>query len=524
MDGRSHSRFTLLRAKRAAISGAVVLLLSSGAFPQPVAKVTAVVRIVQHLPVRSKKWLRTKVGTKLYTGWKVRTRKRSKCEIRFTDGSLVRLGPMARLTIRGVGRRGREMKLTVGRLFARIVKGSRYVIRGPTAVAAVRGTEFELIVDPWGREILRVFSGIVEWSTPVGTVTVGAGQESRVEPGKAPESPRPTAPKEFAGGEERPFWQDISPGTSLNVTAGTSVQEEHKEETETIRYSSEEVNEPEAESLGEEVAKEEGEAVVHIRQGFVETEGFSFTQRGKSLIGMRLRTRGVVGKAYFELAVMPYNFTDVGTRTVLSEGYVTLRRMGWGDLRIGRQRFLFSPVNNTVFGTLLKTEIADAVTLSTAPGSPVSAQLSYLYDADPFYGGREEGIHFRLSVPAFGGYFAVNMMRVKGLGSGGTMEFSLPVVRDKVEAYAELGADYLDYPVRTVGLYFPDLYQRYGLDLFVEVSGRGPLSDILSIRAYKEVGRNYTLLLALDKEEDGGWSAGAGLVARTGWPLWGVER
>lgn len=491
------------------------------------ARVTAVIRLVKHLPKGGRAWLRTAVGTALFDGWRVRTFKRAKCEIRFKDGSFVRLGPESDLTIRPVGPRGRSLFLAIGRLFARIVKGRRYVFRGPTAVAAVRGTEFELVVDPWGRETLRVFSGLVEWWTPWGTVILRGGQESSVEPGRAPEPPRRTPPKEFAGGEEKPFWGDVRPGVSVDVTPGTDAHEEQKDESLTIRTSSAEAAEPESESFGEEL-KKEGQAAVVIRQavsqGAFEAEGFGFAQKGRALVGMRLRTKGVVGRTFFDLALMPRFMTERHGRTVVSEAYVTTRDERRGDLRVGRQRFLFGPTNNTLFGSLMKTDVADALTLSTPPGSETSAQVSYLFDAAPFYSGRQSGLYFRASRPALGGYLAVNWLHMNGVGTGATLDFSLPLKRDKLDLYGEFGSDHLGWPVRTFGLYFPDLYQRYGLDLFVEASGRGPLKDVFSVKAYKEFEGGHFGVAVLQKEKGGGWSLGLGFVARGGLPLWALPR
>src|SRR5690606_15666522 len=60
-----------------------------------------------------------------------------------------------------------------------LVKGSRYEIKTPSAVAAVRGTEFRLRSDDSGTQ-LEVLEGIVELSGEHGKVLVNAGQGASI--------------------------------------------------------------------------------------------------------------------------------------------------------------------------------------------------------------------------------------------------------------------------------------------------------------------------------------------------------
>jgi hypothetical protein len=88
----------------------------------PAAKITAVVVSVEHRVGATGQFTRSKVGTLLPAGSRVRTGKRSKCEIRFPDGSIIRMGPTSDMVIQGVT--DKNMQLQKGTLFAKFVSGS----------------------------------------------------------------------------------------------------------------------------------------------------------------------------------------------------------------------------------------------------------------------------------------------------------------------------------------------------------------------------------------------------------------
>jgi tetratricopeptide (TPR) repeat protein len=59
-------------------------------------------------------------------------------------------------------------------------------IQTPHALAASRGTEFLVSIEPAGREVFLVYDGEVELSNPLGRVLVGKGEQGIVEPGQPP--------------------------------------------------------------------------------------------------------------------------------------------------------------------------------------------------------------------------------------------------------------------------------------------------------------------------------------------------
>lgn len=114
-----------------------------------------------------------------------------KTQLRLNQNSLVQIkeasasGAPTRLELRG----GRAWMNTKGR-------GANVVIETPNATAAIRGTEWELEVDPAGKTLLAVFSGTVEFSNDQGRVSVGRNEAAIAEKGKAPVKVALTNPRD----------------------------------------------------------------------------------------------------------------------------------------------------------------------------------------------------------------------------------------------------------------------------------------------------------------------------------------
>ncbi len=111
-------------------------------------------------------------------------------QLRLNQNSMLQLkeaaaGAPTRLELKG----GRAWMNTKG-------KTANVVIDTPNATAAIRGTEWELEVDPAGKTLLAVFSGVVEFSNPQGSVSVGRNEAALAEFGKAPVKVALTNPKD----------------------------------------------------------------------------------------------------------------------------------------------------------------------------------------------------------------------------------------------------------------------------------------------------------------------------------------
>ncbi|MFC1559092.1 FecR domain-containing protein [Gemmatimonadota bacterium] len=121
------------------------------------------------------------MGDVLNHGDALYTSDNTRAAIRFTDdGSIMRMNGGCELQIRAEGERTAMRKtLTVefGELWARINRreNAEYRIETPTAVAAVKGTEFYVRVDSDGATTIITIDGVLDFFNDVGTVEIPAG-------------------------------------------------------------------------------------------------------------------------------------------------------------------------------------------------------------------------------------------------------------------------------------------------------------------------------------------------------------
>jgi hypothetical protein len=115
------------------------------------------------------------LNTELNNGDVVMTGARSRVEVTFGDGSLVRLGSNAQLTIERSSSGGLGDATVVscsgGRVWSNVTpftsSDSGYAVKTPTATAAVRGTVFRADIYPDESTLLRVYTGSVELWNPL---------------------------------------------------------------------------------------------------------------------------------------------------------------------------------------------------------------------------------------------------------------------------------------------------------------------------------------------------------------------
>lgn len=111
---------------------------------------------------------------KLYNGDKVKTGPGARCEIKYNDGSVVRIAEQSILTINHavISKKGKnvESSLSFGSIWANIKKlASRtdsWLLRGPSAVVAVRGTVYRMDVGKDSSSAVYVYKGSVNVAPP----------------------------------------------------------------------------------------------------------------------------------------------------------------------------------------------------------------------------------------------------------------------------------------------------------------------------------------------------------------------
>ncbi len=138
-------------------------------------------------------------GETVAAGDRLRTDGAGHAVVTFFDGSTLDIAPATELTIEAAGSTDGAVDLritqAIGRTFSSVHKlidtRSRYEVRTPSLVAAVRGTKFEVQVDADGSSTERTTEGLVAVSSAGTEVLVPAGAETRATPGTAPAPPAP---------------------------------------------------------------------------------------------------------------------------------------------------------------------------------------------------------------------------------------------------------------------------------------------------------------------------------------------
>ena len=111
------------------------------------------------------------VGKPVFQGDVLETQKRTRLEVKLSDGSVMRLGPMSRAELQSatfgktVEDRNVSAKLLVGKVWANVAKAvggeQRFEVKTENAVAGVRGTTFRVDAAADRSVVVRVYSGTV---------------------------------------------------------------------------------------------------------------------------------------------------------------------------------------------------------------------------------------------------------------------------------------------------------------------------------------------------------------------------
>ena len=132
-------------------------------------------------------------GEILYSGDEIISKEESLAAIRFVDdGAIIKLFANSILAINTEkieNRLDKNLYLEVGELWSKVSKEKgAYQIETPTAVAAVKGTDFLTEVKENGDTWLFTFEGVVELKSDLGTVEVDEGNTGIATKDSAPSS------------------------------------------------------------------------------------------------------------------------------------------------------------------------------------------------------------------------------------------------------------------------------------------------------------------------------------------------
>ena len=136
------------------------------------------------------RWRDAFIRQKLAEGNFVRTGDASRMGVLLADQTQVRLAANSMIQIKQVGDgrdRGTVLNQSAGRSWTQSRNvPNRLTVETPSALAAIRGTDWELVVDEDGSSTLTVLSGEVLLSNDQGSVSIGAGEQGRAQKGVAP--------------------------------------------------------------------------------------------------------------------------------------------------------------------------------------------------------------------------------------------------------------------------------------------------------------------------------------------------
>lgn len=119
-------------------------------------------------------------GDPLAEGDSLRTGADGRATVVFDDASRVEVGPKSLFVLEEAESKTAAMRLNFGSLRAWVAKiaSRRFEVRTPTAVCAVRGTEFAIDVDARGHTGVRMFTGLM-------SVSDGRGHEAMIKKGQS---------------------------------------------------------------------------------------------------------------------------------------------------------------------------------------------------------------------------------------------------------------------------------------------------------------------------------------------------
>ncbi|MBV9470642.1 MAG: FecR domain-containing protein [Abitibacteriaceae bacterium] len=549
-------------------------------------------------------WQRAGVGAPLNVDDRFRTGKRSKADLTFTDGSLLRLGQLSSVAIRSA----KGVQISGGQVMAVMLKPGR-VLAG-AATAEIKGSVVIIRQNPDGSYTFELHAGAVTVTSPKGTIDLRPGkgvtaradgsltamfnvppllyeggslhseltqapqrqlvyagsqvnvrdryqpsrvavdenreasQPSVVESNYNPFQPQPTPhsgpthspfPTPFPTGPfpvptpfptlQSPTSQLVAQGVSLGRREFQVAGDVNTNPVQTLDAAQQAAN---IDTIAAQHHFDEANPALGSGSGADAVLLAALSSGGGNgsaqAYGGRIHGYSADGHWFLDLAATPlwlrFKTPGAGYKTsdfsAISNATITYRHR-MGELQIGRQRFIEGPTQAALFGSLVRQgarEVMDAVRFTPNIGKNRGLDVAYLYDAFPRnlpyrVPGAQHGLYGRFSLQEPIGNFGLNLLKYQNSGfpntTGATVDFALPVVRNQVEFYGELGRDTVRRRLSTLGLTFPGLYDKTNFDAYLEYASLrssnlavAPPHEI-ALRVYRKLGRYSNLVMGLSK-------------------------
>ena len=160
------------------------------AAPPPTAEIVSLEGKGEYRETQQLDWRPAKLNQQVFPSNLVRTGDLSKMALLFPDRTQIRLAQNTVLQIKEVST-GKDQKtllnLNAGRSWMQSkTSPGGLTVQTPSAVASIRGTDWEIVVEPDGRSTLTVLSGEAEFANEQGHVLVGRNEQASAEQGRAP--------------------------------------------------------------------------------------------------------------------------------------------------------------------------------------------------------------------------------------------------------------------------------------------------------------------------------------------------
>ncbi len=158
------------------------------------AMVTQIIGKMEVMKAGDTKWQKAKTGMFLAQGDKLRTGKRSKAAIMFSNGAEVKINQSTEFDIESSeAGKSDTARITRGQatcaLRARKGGNMSFSVKTPVAVVSVRGTEFDTEVSGTGETTVLVVRGVVRFENEFGGVDVKENQTAKATSGNPPGQP-----------------------------------------------------------------------------------------------------------------------------------------------------------------------------------------------------------------------------------------------------------------------------------------------------------------------------------------------
>ncbi|OJX36424.1 MAG: TonB-dependent receptor [Burkholderiales bacterium 68-12] len=178
-------------ALAAALALASPLPAAAALAPGAAAEIVSLQGVGEQRAATASAWQPARVAQALAAGDFVRTGEAARMALVFADETQLRLHQNTVLQVKALAAPGQStttLRLEAGRAWTQTRRppGSPLQIETPAATAAIRGTDWDLRVEPDGRTLLTVLSGTVEFGNAQGQVRVGPNEAALAAVGQAP--------------------------------------------------------------------------------------------------------------------------------------------------------------------------------------------------------------------------------------------------------------------------------------------------------------------------------------------------